>query len=91
MNLSAKEKRALATARELIKKLDNKIFHVFEDGGSPYGIIGSKKFKYEDDLPEQITDEFDMEFKCQEEFADFLLTQIETKERKFSLGQYKKI
>ncbi|KAF0490028.1 hypothetical protein F8M41_021994 [Gigaspora margarita] len=130
MNLSAKEKCALTTLRELTKKLDNKIFHVFEDRGTSYGIIGSKKLKYEGglvftnegnidilqyvilrkddkkniisyfknlfepinaDLPKQITDEFDMEFKYQEEFANFLLKQIETKERKFSLGQYKKI
>ena len=48
MNLSAKEKRALSTARDLIKKLDNKIFHVFENRESSYGIIGSKKLKFED-------------------------------------------
>ncbi|CAG8758939.1 17169_t:CDS:1, partial [Dentiscutata erythropus] len=48
MNLSAKEKRALTTAHELTKKLDNKFFHVFENGGTSYGIIGSKKVKFED-------------------------------------------
>ncbi|KAF0399014.1 hypothetical protein F8M41_009797 [Gigaspora margarita] len=129
----------------------------FEDRRTSYGIIGSKKFKYEDgwvftnerklkrkyderlfelnhyknrstegednfvveipqyvilhkddkkniisyfknffdpinaDLHKQITDKFDIEFKCYEEFADFILKQIEAKERKFSLGQYKKI
>ncbi|RIB25777.1 hypothetical protein C2G38_2066661 [Gigaspora rosea] len=168
--LSSKEKRALSTALDLIKNLDNKVFHVFEDGESSYGIIGSKKLKYEDgwvftnegvipevaklkqsydelkrkyderlfeldnyknrntegeddsdvdipkhvilykndkkriisyfknffdpinaDLSEQITDDFNLEFKNQEEFSDFLLNQIETKGKKFSLGQYKKI
>ncbi|CAG8851122.1 17993_t:CDS:2, partial [Racocetra persica] len=43
------------------------------------------------DLSEQITDNFNLEFKNQKEFADFLLNQIKTKEKKFSLRQYKKI
>ncbi|CAG8813571.1 12522_t:CDS:1, partial [Racocetra persica] len=42
------------------------------------------------DLSEQITDDFNLEFKNREEFANFLLNQIETKGKKF-LEQYKKI
>ncbi|CAG8557934.1 7065_t:CDS:2, partial [Racocetra fulgida] len=49
-NLSSKEKRALSTVLDLIKNLDNKVFHVFEDEESSYGIIGSKKLKYEDEI-----------------------------------------
>ncbi|CAG8581634.1 24728_t:CDS:2 [Racocetra persica] len=36
------------------------------------------------DLSKQITDNFNLEFKNQKEFADFLLNQIETKGKKFN-------